>query len=463
MHRLQKCKYLFCSIQAIPLLQAWRFFICQDITNDHSILLNSREANGFADAKICHSDEINQRVAMVNGYFRALGICLAIITILPWGRFSDAKGRRIAFRASYMGIVVSHVLTVIAIWSWRITGVLGLYLAALVLGAFGGWSLLSATYYAMLTDVLHQEVRLVWYARAVGIWYSGQIIGPAIGSFLMSQQLLLPIYFTTSLAIVNLIIVFCLPETLKIQPKSSNNKRRFLFEELQGSFAAMLLCARNTRMILISLTSFACYFSFSIVAVLVQYVNTQCHWSMEYAGYLSSLSAAAKFTIATCLLPFIKSLIHKRWSTNDSALNIIVAKFSFAVDAVSWLLVAVLPTSFLIPSLGLGTLGIGVSSALRSLAVAEIPPSEHGRLFACLGVVDALGVLVASPVLAWLYGATLSRYPEAAFVFVALIFAMCAIAFYGYKERPGIGVAGDCVLYQSLEQESENTDIAIGI
>lgn len=402
---------------------------------------------------------------MVNGYFKAFGISLAILSIILWGRYSDAKGRRLAFRVCYLGVVIAHVLTVLAFWFWQTTGVAGLYLTAIVSGLFGGPSFLVATYHAMLTDILDQNDRLIWFARTVGVWYSGRVVGPAIGSFLLNQQLLLPIYAVTVLASLNLIPVYCLPETLVSNLQTPASVIRWDFHRIvRGAVDTLLLCFYNKRMVLITFTSLVYYFSFSIVAILVQYVNTKYHWSMEMTGYLASVHAAAKFLVAMTFLPIWKTYIFNKWRTTDTRTNVIIVIFSFVVDCASWLFVAILPFSFLIPSLGLGTLGIGLSASLKALAATEIPSQDHGKLFACLGVVDALGILVASPALAAIYSATLTSYPEMAFIFVAFLFGLCAVIFWRYEKFDGSarpGRAEDHILYQSVHTGLESTDIAL--
>lgn len=424
-------------------------------------------SNRYANQNNCHSEEVSKAVAITHGYFMALGISFAILTILIWARFSDVRGRRTVLRLCYISIVLSHCLTMLSLLFWRLSGLSGLYATAIIQGIFGGPSLLMATCYAMLTDVLHETERMTWYARAIGIMYAARIIGPSIGSYLLNQRLLLPIYVTTVLATLNFITVLCLPETLNKNSLPLSDRQGFsMIRHFKESIEAIQLCGRNNRMLLITFASFAYFFSFPIVSILVQYVNVQCHWSMEKAGFLTSLHAAAKFVVAVILLPIVKNFINNRWTTNSTTLNVSLVVFSFAIDSGSWLFVAVLPRFMLIPSLALGTLGVGLSASLRVLAAEETTADQNGRLFACFGVVDALGILFASPVLAATYSATMSSYPEAAFVLVAAIFGICAVIFVQYKNCTGSHKNHVCAehdtLYQSLDDGFENTDIALG-
>lgn len=428
------------SIESIPLLQVWRFFLCQDATSDRSISIHSREANDFAESPVCHTPNITLNVAKLDGWIISVGMLLSVASSLFWGRACDVKGRRWTFRICAIGTVISQALSVVAIWAWPLSGHMGLYFASLVGGAFGAPAALVSVSYAILSDVLAENERLIWFMRTIGVWYAARIIGPSIGAWLLSVQLILPVYTATGFVLLSLFLLNWLPETSRIDYMPKSSSRFVLLQELKVSLSSFTLCLSTPNLTIIAMTNFSYFFGISIIPILTIYVNSVLEWSMQEAGYLSSFQAVLKCVSAIFIVPCLRKLCTLWQHRHSDTVDLRITTMSLLVDGVSWLMIAILPSRFLLSSIALGCLGVGATSSMRALASTQVPTKDHGRLFAALGVVDALAATVAAPSMASLYSVSVAL-PELVFVFVGFIFSISALAYHWYS--PNIMVQED--------------------
>ena len=414
------------SIQAIPKLQLYRFHLCQLSTGAQNFSLYSADANPFAASGPCITDAISVEVATMDGWVTSVGMLLSVITSLFWGRTSDVMGRQWTFRICAIGAVLSQILFLMAIWTPFFT--FGIYFASFLGGLFGAPAALVSVSYAMLSDILDERARLLWFMRVVGMWYAARIVGPSIGSYLLSVQLLSPVYWATISICSSLAVLRWLPETLR-----SFSKRSSTQQEFYTSLTSISLCFSNHNLTIIAATNFSYFFGICIIPILTIYVNTTAGWSIEAAGYLSSFQAILKFLAALVLIPLGKRCLLGKITLNNDDIDMRIALYSLLIDGVSWLSIAMLPSSCLLISVALGCLGVGATSSMRTLAVSQVPPEDHGRLFAALGVVDALAATVAAPVLAWIYGVTSSSHPASVFAVVGLIFCASGVTYLWYR------------------------------
>lgn len=169
-----------------------------------------------------------------------------------WGHLSETRGRRPILILGLVGFAISFGLFGYMAhlgMDGTLTGtpLLVALLAARVVGGLLSSATLP-TAQAYIADITPPEKR----AGAMGLigaaFGLGIIFGPAIGGMLsQGGNLLLPIYFSSGLALVTALTAFAvLPESLHLRPKTEDNKAKVSF--LKGEIPVLIVISMLTTL-----------------------------------------------------------------------------------------------------------------------------------------------------------------------------------------------------------------------
>lgn len=141
------------------------------------------------------------------GLLTAISPFMQLFLAPIWGRFSDRRGRKPVLVIGMLGYAISMLLYGLATRLWM------LFAARAIGGILSAATMPTA--YAYISDSTDEHER----SRAIGILGAaiglGVILGPGVGGWLASDNLALPFFITSALALVTLVLILLrLPESL---------------------------------------------------------------------------------------------------------------------------------------------------------------------------------------------------------------------------------------------------------
>lgn len=345
------------------------------------------------------------------------GYALMQLVMSPyWGRRSQAKGRKPVLLIGIVGFALSfYAFAGVAELGTR--GVIAgwpLYFALLGARLLGG-TLSSATVptaQAYVADVTDREERTSGMAVIGAAFGLGVIFGPALGAGLSHFGLLVPVYASASLAVVNALFVWrSLPETERAAPVSGSAAPLGLLDERAWPLLATGLMATLSSVAMEQTIAF--YF--------------QDQLGLDAASTPRSVGMA--LVIYGLVAVFVQGFVIRRFSLSPSTLlrvgppTALIGFLVFLVARDFWTLTLALAMQ----GMGQGLTLPGVTSAL-SLSVQE---HEQGA---------AAGLNSSSQALARMLGplaggALYELDPRFPYGFSAAILAILTVALLRYVAR----------------------------
>ncbi|GHJ85015.1 hypothetical protein NliqN6_1417 [Naganishia liquefaciens] len=185
---------------------------------------------GEIDPRLCKKDPRVQAAAAK--LMMSMTLCMGILSALStgfWGAVSDRLGRTSVLAVSLLGFAMSDtILVVTARYPHRVPfGYRFIILGPIIDGLLGGFSTISATNNAYLSDTTPDGSRAKVFSRFGGILMIGFSIGPLIGSALIraTGDILSVFYVAATLnSTFVLFALFILPESLSSEARSALGK-----------------------------------------------------------------------------------------------------------------------------------------------------------------------------------------------------------------------------------------------
>lgn len=318
-----------------------------------------------------------------------LGILMAIFSIMQfffapiWGSLSDRIGRRPVLMIGLLGSVIFYSLFGIAtLWQsyWM------LFFTRLGAGIFGATISTAQAYIADTTSKENRSRGMALIGMAFGMGFT---FGPVIGYFALpsgeGDPGSMPGFLAAGLSLVALLIAyFVLPESLKTDSESAN-QRRF-------DMASLRQVAVNRAVVLVLITIFLCVFSFAMFETTLSILIKQ---SFKFSFREICLTFAfIGFTLAFIqgglVRPLSKRISESILATSGAALEVvgfvIVIYASYYQDLTLFftaMIVIVTGFSFLQPS-------------LNSLLSRRADPMKQGLVLGVGQSVNALARIFGS-------------------------------------------------------------------
>ena len=350
------------------------------------------------------------------------------------GALSDRFGRRPVLALCVAGSVLGlglFALTVSLPWGqfWPAAAAAGLplallFLARLIDGLSGGT---AATASAVLADITVPEER----ARAFGLigvaFGLGFILGPGLGGLLARFSVTLPLMVAVGIALLNLVVVLRLPETLAPEARQPLPRRRQLqpFSQLAAVFT-------NPRVRRLCVAFFLFFLAFSgFTAMLVLYFRQAFGWGPE----LSALAFMVVGVVATLVQggligPLVKRL--GEWRLSLVGVGCVVAG--------CLLIPLARPASAgatVFPAVAVLALGTGlVTPCLRSLVSRRLEGSGQGAALGSLQGLQSAGSFLGPPLAGLAYETLGRRSPF--WLAIALMLAVALLVADGLPRSDGL-------------------------
>ncbi len=260
-----------------------------------------------------------------------------------------------------------------------------------------------------------------------------QCFGSLISATLMQYNPWIPMLLGLTVEIISILFLSLIPETLNYSdglPPNSGSPSistaispqhqpwwRKLLEEARGCISFLM---SEIRIVLI-VSAFIVHMLFLNRDVLLQYISSRYGITLAHATVLISVRSGFILILCVIVLPLVSLFCRSRLGPKRS--DLLLSRTSAAIIALSFLGIG-LATNLPLLCLALvfNSLGWGLFSFLRSLAISLIEAEYVARLNTLIGIFDTVGLMVGSPLLAVLF----TRGLEVGGLWVGLPFFFCA-------------------------------------
>ncbi|KAI0126593.1 major facilitator superfamily transporter [Xylariales sp. AK1849] len=368
------------------------------------------------DEKLCKGEWIQKKVAFI---FASVAVCEAVVGFLaafPWGIAADRLGRRPVFALSLTGMALGILWDMMVLWFPKVFPIGLVTLASVFILIGGGGAVLIGIVLSMVSDVIPEDKRAAAFMRIHISSLVGNLISPALASAMMPATGPWPVLCVAvaCLATGAIACVF-IPETLQhkhadvTQPRPEGFKAHVdhILDRLKESLSIL----KSPSIILLMITGLATTpLTVSVLQFLVQFVSKRYDIPIRNTGYIQAAYGVAQLAQAFVILPWISQLLLKDSTPkpfhmdNEQGRDLRLAKWSFGFVILGNFILGIAPTLWMFV-LGLLVLALGsaYNSLTRSLMGLYIDPEHRSRLFTLVGMVEVIGNIYGSAMLAGLF------------------------------------------------------------
>ncbi|KAJ4992769.1 major facilitator superfamily transporter [Stagonosporopsis vannaccii] len=458
--------HLSAVLYTLPLNRVIELRLCQDHYQHHNPTLIPK--HGTIPEKLCKIDEIQQRLAWLQGIMETtLVVCDFLVTI-PFSFIAEKYGVRAVLWCNLIPRIFMSV--------WAIT--VGYFphvlpTKAIIVGPFlailGGDCVLQSTIF-VLTSALADEYiqRASYFSYISSTSYVVSFLGPTLASTAMSWNVWLPFWTNISLLTCAIPTIMLLP--IKSKPtlitssadlaegspsddleeagpllagsdgqtshyaNAFEKPHGFIQECTQATrkLTSLIKGRRNFQVLLSSF--FLTALASSDTKLLVQYISKRYEWTFAQAGFMLSAKAIVNFTLLAIIVPrLIRSSMSSRTvHGSEVRLNYLGAEISILVSIVGVLCVALafrfwmLLGALMIYALG-SALPVFTMSLVKSQLIAL--PDSDTQDFSIVMLTKTLGSLVGAPVMAslWIQAIRLGGVGLGLPYFVSAVSRLCTV------------------------------------
>ncbi|KAI0195278.1 major facilitator superfamily domain-containing protein [Xylaria flabelliformis] len=366
------------------------------------------------DERICKIDSIQSKLAYLFAILNSLNAAVSILAALPWGIAADKIGRRQIIATGLAGMSISLLWIMVVGWFYKTLPPRLIWLSPVAYLLGGGNPVLAAAISSIAVDVVPESQRSASFIRIHGASMVGNLVSPALASFMMaSTGPWPPMFMAFLLTVLPAFAIFLVPESLKQKPRHESGSgalRAHLaqgFRELRKS-ANVFSSPSMILILLITMLQFSlvqCTYQF-----LSQFASKRFDIPLARTGYIQSAYGIAFITVSFLIMPFVSSATLKPGAPaflrfdDDRSRDLFLARSSYIASLVGTF---ILGLSGSVPGFvfGLAILAFGVSSEgfLKSVATLYVTAEQRSRLFTILGLSSIASDLWVSPALAALF------------------------------------------------------------
>ncbi|KAF2723997.1 MFS general substrate transporter [Polychaeton citri CBS 116435] len=397
---------------------------------DPSKLLASREtvgagAIGGVPEMLCKVDPVQDTLAKLNGYQQLFDGLPSLLLALPFGWAADHFGRRPIVLMGLVAFGVRQVVIDVVLWYWQVFDIKFVWLSAAT-GIMGGGEIaVAGILVVVMSDVTHVDERATLFLQMVAANLGAGLVMPIAAAWLMRINPWIPTLCGTILMIAATTIYLPVPETLNyancasldLMTMPEINDAAYGTGEISsnaglpigklwlGRFkSARAVFTRDWRVPALILTYTAHYLCAAVTPLLMQYISRRYSVSFSEATLIVTVRAAVNVVLLLVILPGLSHVITVRWRLTPQRKDLILSRVSAVFWCLGYFLIGFAPNiAGIVVALAIGSLGVGVSMLIRAFLTSLVPSNQVARVYACISIVDTVGVMIYSPLLAWLF------------------------------------------------------------
>ncbi|GIZ40810.1 hypothetical protein CKM354_000413400 [Cercospora kikuchii] len=450
----------------VPLNRIYESVLCYKHyeTNDPSKIKLPRSALGpgaigGVDELWCKkADEVQNDLAMLNGLLLFLNGIPGLLLAVPFGWAADRYGRWPFIMLNLFQIAAKVVWSQFVAWQWQIFDVRVMWAQSLFCLLGGGSPVISALFFVAIQDVVPEKDRASAFLRLGAANLSASLLMPPLAALLMRKSPWIPSIMGTVMFILAMLLYLLVPETLHYGKAEADSNQAE--SNLAGSTpgppdlapsnppisanvivvysekfkATMAFLTRDYRVPLLILPFVAHILIAEIASLLLQYVSKRYSLTFSAATILITIRNGVTVLLLVVILPYLSTLAMTRFGLSSQRKDLYLARISQIFVAVGWLALAAstnIPVAGI--SLAISSLGQGAALLMRSFLSTIVPANEIARTYSVIAIVDTLGIMFGSPLLALLFEKGIGL----PFVALGLSSALFAVLLFIVKVRKG--------------------------
>jgi hypothetical protein len=286
-------------------------------------------------------------------------------------------------------------------------------------------------------NFINLETRVTIFFRVAAASVSTQFAAPLVSAALMTWTPWIPMVIGALIMTLPILIAFFLPETLdykeSCEDETTSPSSASLYADTDTKLSTWQTILDNTRdstaflisdaRILLLMPAFFLHLLFVNRDTLLQYISTRYAVSLSKATVLISIRSGLIMLLCLLILPAANHFFRKRLGFGPKRSDLLLSRASAVAMALGFFFIALAPSiPLLVTALAVNTFGFGLTLFLRSLLTSLVESHHVARLNTAVGVFDTVGLMIGSPLLAYLFekGVELGR------MWVGLPFLVCA-------------------------------------
>ncbi|EPE26904.1 MFS general substrate transporter [Glarea lozoyensis ATCC 20868] len=411
-------------IQA-PRLRLYESIICDEYYSTHNISLpQTVPTGGPIPEQHCKLDEIQDELAMIQGWQVAFDSISSILLAVPYGWVADKYGRKLVITAALGGCIMAYVWTLLVAGWWHLP-LRWVWVSSIFLMIGGGNVTATTMASTIVADVAPLDMRSTAFLYRFTSDLVAECLTPPIASMLMTKSVWIPLLAALGFELLGYAFIIPLPETLPqktpedtaessrssealveeeeqrplLEADESDPKKPSRLSDMKESFSFL---TRDKAVAALVFTFLVSKVGRQSTNLIIQYVSKRYHWSIAKAGLLLSLRAAVNIILFLLVLPAISTYAFP--GATAAFKDLTISRVSILLMIFGTLVLSVSPTpALMIIGLVIYTLGTGFVPVVRSL-ITSLAESHHasktsdvGRLYAIIGVMESIGSLLAGP------------------------------------------------------------------
>ncbi|KAK2009233.1 MFS general substrate transporter [Colletotrichum eremochloae] len=372
--------------------------------------VDGRGPVGRPSEEMCKDPAVQDVVAQLFGWQTFFDGIPGLVLAIWFGVLADKQGRRRIFFLSLVGQVLGACWVLFICWMELPLRIVWLSSAFLVIG--GGSTVTGAVSMMIITDASPEKYRsnIFFYAQAALI--VAELLGPAIGSFLMTVSLWHPLLLGLACTVITATLAGTIPETLHRREEGAIESecedlsdelslQRTLRRLLEHVYKTLEFIASHRSVLFLVLTFLVVDFSRQSLSVLLQYLSMRYTIPIAKANLLLSVRAFAQLVTFIAILPLLDLFVSKKLGLPARAKDFLLSRLSIVFIMICFAILVLAPSlSVVVIGLAFYTLGNGFSSFARSLLSSLMEKEMVGTLFTTLSIMNTLGSLLAGPIVA---------------------------------------------------------------
>lgn len=177
----------------------------------------------------------------------------------------------------------------------------------------------------------------------------------------------------------------------------------------------------------------------TIGALLLQYLSKRYGLTFSDATLLMTIRSGVLVLLLFVILPYLSNMVMQKFQLSGPRKDLYLVRVSLGFIVVGWTMVGFSPNIPIVAiSLAISALGQGFALLLRSFLTSLVPAHHIARVYSIISIVDTIGIMAGSPLLAGLFKRGLAlggAWIGLPFYFTALIGFMFFLLLLGIRLR----------------------------
>ncbi|KAK3073111.1 hypothetical protein LTR53_005592 [Teratosphaeriaceae sp. CCFEE 6253] len=414
----------------------------------------------------CKVNVVQEQLAMLRGYQQLLDGFPSLLLALPFGWAADKFGRKPFLALGLVSFALRYAWIQLVCWWWQSFDIRMTWLSTLHGIMSGGSGVVSGMFFVVLSDITSEADRASVFLRVGGSSLLSNLLLPPISAWLMRINPWIPNLIGLLIYVVSLFSLPFVPETLNYRrspaadsslpptpsvetaparpstPKASEPSPPHPLARLRGQAASAISFLSQDWRVAVLIVPFIAHMLLGMSSqLLIQYMSKRYGISFSDATLLLTVYNGVRVALLFVILPYLSTHLLRTLGWSVPVKDLYLTRLSMFFMLAGFVLIAMSPSAWTVAiSLAIASLGSGAYLVLRSFIASLVPAHHIARLFSTITLIDTLGSMFGSALLAGLFKRGLvlgGGWIGLPFYFIGLISAAFAAMLFTVRLRPG--------------------------